>query len=77
MARVDPQMAPHEVENIHCYPWEQVIARGGMLGVMSSYNDYDGYPVQGSRWWLTDRLRKEWGFRGYVVSDSDAIEARI
>ena len=45
-----------------------------MLGVMSSYNDYDGIPVQGSYYWLTTRLRGEMGFRGYVVSDSDAVE---
>lgn len=74
MARVDPQMAPHEVENIHLWPWKEVIGRAGMLGVMSSYNDYDGIPVQGSRYWLTDRLRTDFGFKGYVVSDSDAVE---
>lgn len=74
MARVDPQMAPHEVENIHIYPWREVIGRTGLLGVMSSYNDYDGIPVQGSQYWLTDRLRNDLGFKGYVVSDSDAVE---
>ncbi len=74
MARVDPQMAPHEVENIHMWPWREVISRGGLLGAMASYNDYDGEPVEGSHYWLTERLRGEFGFRGYVVSDSDAVE---
>lgn len=74
MSRVDPQMPPHEVENIHVYPWREVIARGGLLGVMSAYNDYDGYPIQSSGYWLGERLRKDFGFRGYVVSDSDAVE---
>ena len=74
MSRVDPQMSPSEVENIHVYPWRKVIREAGILGVMSSYNDYDGYPVQSSRYWLTDRLRDDFGFRGYVVSDSDAVE---
>ena len=74
MARVDPQMSPREVENIHIYPFKRVIWEAGMLGVMSSYNDYDGIPVQGSYYWLTTRLRGEMGFRGYVVSDSDAVE---
>ena len=74
MARVDPQMPPREVENIHIYPFKQVIREAGLLGVMSSYNDYDGIPIQGSYYWLTTRLRKEMGFRGYVVSDSDAVE---
>ncbi len=74
MSRVDPQMSPREVENIHIYPFKRVIREAGLLGIMSSYNDYDGIPVQGSYYWLTTRLRQEMGFWGYVVSDSDAVE---
>ena len=74
MARVDPQMSPREVEMIHVYPFKRVIQETGLLGVMSSYNDYDGIPIQGSYYWLTTRLRGEMGFKGYVVSDSDAVE---
>ena len=74
MARVDPQMSPREVEMVHVYPFKRVIQETGLLGVMSSYNDYDGIPVQGSYYWLTECLRGEMGFRGYVVSDSDAVE---
>src|SRR5581483_9740121 len=47
---------------------------GHAMGTMSSYNDYDGVPISGSSYWLIDRLRNEFGFRGYVVSDSDAVE---
>ena len=68
------QMSPREVEMIHVYPWKRVIKEAGILGVMSSYNDYDGFPIQSSYYWLTTRLRGEFGFRGYVVSDSDAVE---
>lgn len=74
MARVDPQISPREVEYIHVYPFKRVIKEAGMLGVMSSYNDYDGLPIQGSNYWLTTRLRGDMGFKGYVVSDSDAVE---
>ena len=74
MSRVDPQMSPREVENIHIYPFKRVIREAGLLGIMSSYNDYDGIPVQSSYYWLTTRLRQKMGFRGYVVSDSDAVE---
>lgn len=73
-ARVDPQMSPREVESVHLMPWKRVIRDAGLLGVMSSYNDYDGVPIQGSHYWLTDRLRTEMGFKGYIVSDSDAVE---
>src|SRR5258708_17669981 len=41
---------------------------------MASYNDYDGVPMEDTSLFLTDILRKEWGFKGYVVSDSDAVE---
>lgn len=74
MSRVDPQISPHEVENVHVYPWREVISRAGILGAMASYNDYDGTPVEGSKYWLNDRLRNDFGFKGYVVSDSDAVE---
>lgn len=74
MARVDPQMSPREVEMLHVYPFKRVIREAGLLGVMSSYNDYDGFPIQSSYYWLTTRLRGDMGFRGYVVSDSDAVE---
>lgn len=73
-SRVDPQMSWREVENIHVYPFTRVIQEAGLLGVMSSYNDYDGFPIQSSHYWLTERLRGTMGFRGYVVSDSDAVE---
>ena len=73
-ARVDPQMSPREIENIHAYTFTRVIREAGILGVMSSYNDYDGLPIQSSHYWLTTRLRGNMGFRGYVVSDSDALE---
>lgn len=74
MSRVDPQMSPREVEMVHIYPFRRVIKDAGLLGVMSSYNDYDGFPIQGSHYWLTKRLRGDMGFKGYVVSDSDAVE---
>lgn len=73
-ARTDPHVAPREMEMLHLRPWERVVKEAGLLGVMSSYNDYDGVPISGSSEFLVDRLRKQWGFRGYVVSDSDAVE---
>ena len=73
-ARTDPQVSPREVENILLPPFIAAIKEAGLLGVMSSYNDYDGIPVTGSNYWLTQRLRKEFGFKGYVVSDSAAVE---
>ena len=73
-ARTDPHVAPREMETLYLWPWERVIRRAGMNGVMSSYNDFDGVPISGSKEFLTTILRKRFGFRGYVVSDSDAVE---
>ncbi len=74
MARNNPQMSLREMEQIHVYPFGRVIREAGLLGIMSSYNDFDGEPIQGSYHWLTEVLRGRYGFRGYVVSDSDAVE---
>ncbi|MCU1266946.1 MAG: glycosyl hydrolase [Acidobacteria bacterium] len=73
-ARTDPQTSPREVENIFLPPFKAAIKEAGLLGIMSSYNDYDSIPVTGSKYWLTDRLRTDFGFKGYVVSDSAAVE---
>jgi len=73
-ARTDPHVAPREMETLYLWPWERVIRASGMQGVMSSYNDYDGVPISGSKEFLTTILRQRFGFRGYVVSDSDAVE---
>ncbi|HEV8133336.1 MAG TPA: glycoside hydrolase family 3 N-terminal domain-containing protein [Pyrinomonadaceae bacterium] len=73
-ARTDPQVSPREIENILLPPFEAAIKEAKVLGVMSSYNDVDSIPVTGSDYWLTQRLRKDFGFRGYVVSDSAAVE---
>jgi beta-glucosidase len=73
-ARTDPQTSPREVENVFLPPFKAAVKEGGALGVMSSYNDYDSIPVTGSHYWLTERLRGDFGFRGYVVSDSAAVE---
>ncbi|MFI3316244.1 MAG: glycoside hydrolase family 3 N-terminal domain-containing protein [Rikenellaceae bacterium] len=74
LSRVDPQMSRRELEYVHALPWTRVIQEAGILGAMSSYNDYDGEPIQSSSYWLNDRLRGQMGFIGYVVSDSDAVE---
>jgi len=73
-ARTDPHIAPREMEMLHLRPWERLVREVGIRGVMSSYNDYDGVPVSGSHEFLVDRLRTQWGFKGYVVSDSEAVE---
>ena len=45
----------------------------GVGSVMTSFNEIDGIPASGNRWLLTDLLRKQWGFKGLVVSDYTSI----
>ncbi|MDD7561111.1 MAG: glycoside hydrolase family 3 N-terminal domain-containing protein, partial [Parabacteroides sp.] len=72
--RTDPHVAPRELHEIYLYPFKRVIEKSHPKGVMSSYNDWDGVPVTASYYFLTELLRQEYGFRGYVVSDSEAVE---
>lgn len=45
----------------------------GVGSVMSSFNDIDAVPATGNKWLLTDLLRKQWGFKGLVVSDYTSV----
>ncbi len=73
-ARTDPHVAPREMYQLYLYPFRRVIQEANAMGVMSSYNDWDGVPVTGSYYFLTELLRRQFGFTGYVVSDSEAVE---
>ncbi len=55
------------------HPFKDAIQKGGAISVMASYNEIDGVPSHASEWLLRDVLRKEWGFKGFVVSDYYAI----
>lgn len=72
--RTDPHVAPREMRTLYLESFRKAFCDAGALGVMSSYNDYDGEPITGSYHFLTEILRHEWGFKGYVVSDSEAVE---
>jgi beta-glucosidase len=55
------------------YTFKEALDKGGAISVMASYNEIDGVPSHASKWLLRDVLRKEWGFKGFVVSDYYAI----
>lgn len=73
-ARTDPHVAPREMHEMFLYPFKRVIQEAKPMGIMSSYNDWNGEPITGSYYFLTELLRKQYGFNGYVVSDSEAVE---
>lgn len=49
----------------------------GVGSVMTSFNEIDGIPATGNQWLLTDLLRRQWGFNGFVVTDYTAINEMI
>ena len=58
-------------------PSYKAAVEAGALSVMSSFNDFDGIPASGNKWLLTDILRKELGFKGFVVSDYSSINEMV
>lgn len=73
-ARTDPHITERELYSLYLYPFQKAVKQGKVKGIMSSYNDYNGVPVSSSKYFLTELLRNQWGFNGYVVSDSRAVE---
>ncbi len=65
-------MSPQKMYEYYLPPYRAAVAAGAG-SVMSSFNDVNGIPVTANRWLLTDVLRKEWNFQGFVVSDYAAI----
>jgi beta-glucosidase len=72
--RTAPQISLRDMHTLLLQPFRVAFMEGHALGTMSSYNDYDGIPVTGSYYFLTELLRNLYGFKGYVVSDSEAVE---
>ena len=55
-------------------PFEKCFKEGGALSVMAAYNSWEGVPCSASERLLTEILRDEWGFEGFVVSDYWGVE---
>ncbi len=53
--------------------FETAFRQGRAMGVMAAYHEIDGIPCVSNKWLLTDLLRKEWGFKGFVLCDLGAI----
>lgn len=59
------------------FPPYKAAVDAGVGSVMASFNEIDGIPATGNRWLLTDVLRKQWGFKGFVVTDYTGINEMI
>lgn len=63
-----------ELRSLYLYPFEKVIQATHPLAVMSAYSAYDGVATSGSSYYMTDILRGEIGFDGYVYSDWGSVD---
>ncbi|WP_207534525.1 glycoside hydrolase family 3 N-terminal domain-containing protein [Desertivirga arenae] len=63
-----------ELRSVYMYPFKRVIAETNPWSIMSCYSAYDGLAVSGSPYYMTDILRGELGFKGYVYSDWGSVE---
>ncbi|WP_281234270.1 beta-glucosidase BglX [Flavobacterium gelatinilyticum] len=59
------------------FPPYKAAVDAGVGSVMASFNEVDGIPATGSKWLMTDILRKQWGFKGFVVTDYTGIPEMI
>jgi len=55
------------------YTFREALREAAPVTLMASYNEIDGIPSHANKWLMRDILRKEWGFKGFVVSDYFAI----
>lgn len=58
-------------------PPYKAAVEAGAGSIMTSFNELEGIPATANKWLLTDLLRKEWGFKGFVVTDFNAIQELI
>src|SRR5260221_3537495 len=66
-----------EARSSFLYVFEKAVREGGALAMMAAYSEIDGIPCVDNKWLLTDVLRKEWGFKGFVLSDLGAIRMSL
>ena len=59
------------------FPPYKAAVDAGVGSVMASFNEIDGIPATGNKWLMTDILRKQWGFKGFVVTDFTGIPEMI
>lgn len=69
-------MSHNRMYNEYFPPYKAAIDAGAG-SVMASFNEIDGIPATGNKWLLTDVLRKQWGFKGFVVTDYTGIPEMI
>lgn len=61
------------LREIHLVPYKAAVVEAGVKSLMAAYNAVNGIPSSANYWLLTDILRKEWKFNGFIVSDWSGV----
>ena len=69
-------MSRQRMMNEYMLPYQAAID-AGVGSVMASFNEVDGVPATGNKWLMTDLLRQQWGFQGFVVTDYTGVSEMI
>ena len=69
-------MSHQRMYNEYLPPYKAAVD-AGVRTVMASFNEIDGVPATANKWLLTDVLRKQWGFKGFVVTDYTGINEMV
>ena len=72
----DSEISDSELWNVYLPPFKAAIDAGA-ANIMSAYMDLNGVPASGNKWLLTDVLRGAFGFKGFVVSDANAVHSLV
>ncbi len=67
----------HQTMYNYYFPGYKAAVDAGVGSVMASFNEVDGVPATANKWLMTDVLRKQWGFNGFVVSDYTGVNEMI
>ncbi len=65
------------LEEIYFPPFKACFQQGGSRSVMTAYNSLDGVAASANHWLLTEKLKKQWGFDGFVISDANAVGGEL
>jgi beta-glucosidase len=71
--RINMVVTDHDLYTTYLPQFEAAVREGHCFSIMSAYSALNGIPVAGNKRLLTDILRDQWGFKGYVLSDVDAV----
>jgi beta-glucosidase len=61
------------LEETYFVPFKACVQQGGARSIMTAYNSLNGRPCSANDWLLNQKLKKEWGFSGFVISDAGAV----